>query len=160
MKKFFGWILIVMLVFSACAKDGRDGKDAILIVRDFNVPSQTNKWVSGYDNLMGDFLECTILVNEITGDVFDNGAVLVYLVQYIEIGNELIPIQTPLPYTLARWALYYCDDVDDESCWIDYTENYTFEVSPRHINFIVKTSDAGFPIHEPINCTFRVVIMR
>ena len=158
MKKIFGWLLIVTLVFSACAKDGKDGKDVVLIVRDFNVPSQTNKWTIVEDGLMGYIHECSVFIREITGDVFDNGAVMCYLVQFIEIGNEQVPIQTPLPYSLPRWDLLY-DEEADEDFWYNYSENYTFEVSPGHINFIIKTSDT-FGSLGPLDCTFRVVIMR
>ena len=158
MKKLLKLMLIAMFMFSACGKDGKDGKDTVLIVLDFHVPSSTTKWESAIDDLMGDFFECRVSVREITGDVFDNGVVLCYLVQYIEYGNTVTPIQTPLPYTYSRWEHLY-DEEYEEYHWYNYSENYTFEVSPGYINFIVKSSDLGLS-EGTLSCTFRVVIMR
>jgi len=150
MKKFFGWMLVVMLVISAC---GKDGKDTVFLVLDIDVPSHTNSWRMVRDEITEDFLffECRVPVREITGDIFDNGAVLCYLVEYVGYGNTTIPIQSPLPYTLFR--------VDYEDNEYYFSENYTFEVSPGYINFVVKVSDF-WDGEYPLNCTFRVVIMR
>ena len=149
MKKFLRLMLIAMLVFSACGKDGKDGRDTVFVVRDFHVPSQTNNWQITNDDLMGSFFECRVLVEEITGDVFDNGAIICYLLQNVNYGASTSVVYTPLPFTFFG---------EDEGYL--YSENYTFEVSPRYINFIVKVSDFDTGAQLPLDCTFRVVIMR
>ena len=143
MNKLIGWMLAVMLMFTACSgKDGKDG-ELNIFVYDFSVES--DHWVPVHDSyLMGDIFEYGFNFPQLTAPIFDNGLVMCYLVQ--NFGGSII--QTPLPYT-------FYGELDE----VLYSENYTFEISPGHINFIVKVSDFNTEVQQPLNCIFRVVLM-
>ena len=146
MKKLLGWMLIVALLFTACegkvGPPGKDGKNIEFVVCDFVV--QSENWVPVNDELMGNLFEYGFNFPQLTGYIFDEGAVVCYLVQ--DLGGGII--QTPLPYT-------FYGELDD----VLYSENYTYEISPGHINFIVKISDFDTEVQQPLSCTFRVVLM-
>jgi hypothetical protein len=72
-----------------------------------------------------------------------------YLIQTIPIGGKDTDIQTLLPYT-------FYGETDDGSL---YSENYTFEIRPGYINFVVKISDFNTEFQQPLDCIFRVVLM-
>ena len=159
MKKLFGCLVIVILGFSACegpmgpmGPQGRDGRDGIngestqWEIIDCDILSE--HWIPAYDDLMGDFFEYEFRIPELTKFIFDAGAVVCYLVQNINAGGRNTVIQTPLPYT------YY-----GEYRGSFYSENYTYEMRPGYINFIVKVSDFDTQVQQPLNCTFRVVMM-
>ena len=151
MKKLLGCMLIVVLLCSSCVKNGKDGNDTVFMVLDFDIPSinNNNKWNPVFDDVMGNFFESRVSIRELTGDIFDNGAVLCYLLQNVNYGARTTVIQTPLPYTFFG-----------EFGGFLYSENYTFELSPGSINFIVKISDFDIETQMPLDCTFRVVLMR
>ena len=151
MKKLFKWSLVLVLVFSACKKD--EGQIEVF-VRDFSVLSRN--WEVVYDDLMGTFFQCEFVFPEITGPVLANGAVNCYLKQ--NVNNSII--QTPLPYTFFGEDLIFFEDEEyDIYDLYHYSENYTFEVRPGFINFIVKISDFDVESQLPLPCEFRVVLI-
>ena len=156
MKKLLGCLLVVMMCFAACqgpigpmgppGKNGIDGESTQWFVKDFQVLSE--HWVAVYDDLMGDIFEYEFRISELTGFVFDEGAVVCYLVQNINYGGKATVVQSPLPYTF--FGEYHGKL---------YSENYTYEIRPGYINFIVKISDFDTQAQQPLDCTFRVVLM-
>ena len=150
MKKLLGCLVIVMVVVAACegpvGPPGRDGIDVYMKVFDCEILSE--HWIPAYDDLMGDFFEYEFRIPALTANIFDEGAVVCYLVQYINSGGRTTVIQTPLPYTF--YGDYY---------GTLYSENYTYEMRPGFINFIVKVSDFDTQLQQPLDCVFRVVMM-
>ena len=152
MKKFLGCLLIIMMVLSACEGPagpmGPPGKDADagMLVFECNVLSE--HWKPAFDDLMGDFFEYEFRIRELTGYIFDEGAVFCYLVQNIDDGKRVTVVQSPLPYTF--YGVFQ---------GVLYSENYTYEIRPGYINFIVKISDFDTQAQQPLDCTFRVVMM-
>ena len=172
-KKFLGFLLMVMIGFAACegpmgpegpagvdgidgrngedgtngrnGRDGTDGKDGVstnwYIV---NCIVSTNHWRPVSDDLMGNIFEYEFQIPELTKFIFDEGTVVCHLIQYLN--SE--PFQTPLPYT------FYGDDNG-----YFYSENYTYEIRPGFINFIVKISDFNTQAQQPLSCTFRITMM-
>ena len=149
-KKLLGCLLIVMMWITACegpmgpaGRDGRDGIGTNWFVEDFEVLSE--HWIPVYDPVMdGDIFEYSFNFPKLSKIIFEEGAVICYLVQNI---NKNV-IQTPLPYTFFG-----------EYQGILYSENYTYEISPGYINFIVKISDFDTQTQPPLRCIFRVVLM-
>ena len=158
MKKLLGCLLLVTMVMSACegpmgppgrdgldGRNGKDGKDAVStqwFIQDCVIFSED--WKPVTDDLMGDIFEYGFNIPKLSTLVFEEGAVVCYLLQ--KVGKS--DIQTPLPYT------FYGRDGD-----YFYSENYTCEVRPGYINFIVKVSDFNTKIQQPLDCKFRVVLM-
>jgi len=150
MKKLLGCLVMVVMWFSACEGPmgpmGPAGRDANMKVCDFEVLSE--HWIPVHDDMMGNIFEYEFRIPELTGYVFDEGGVVCYLVQYLNIGGKNTPVQTPLPYTFFG-----------EYDGFLYSENYTYEIRPGYINFIVKVSDFDTEFQKPLPCTFRVVLM-
>lgn len=185
MKNFWGFLLVVMIGLAACegpmgpegpaglngadgrngrdgtnGRDGRDGRDgtdgrdgrngtdgqdgesANWFIMDFEVLSE--HWTPVFDDLIGDIFIFEFPITELTGFVFDYGAVVCHLIQ--NVNNE--PVQTPLPYTFYG---------EDDGYF--YSENYSYEIRPGFITFIVKISDFNTQVKQPLKCTFRVVLM-
>ena len=153
MKKITGLLLVVvMMSITACegpmgppGKDGKDGYETEWFVNDYNVLS--HQWNLTFDDMMGSFFEYEVPIPQLTSFVFTDGAVLIYLVQDIFSGGRTVQVNSPLPYT------YYYESND-----FFYSENYSFELRPGYINFIVKYSD--FDTNEkPATCRFHVVMI-
>jgi len=185
MKNFWGFLLMLIIGFAACegpagkdGTDGRDGRDGIdgrdgrngrdgrdgkdgrdgndghdgkdgdgshsFIIKEFFV--HENSWIPDYDVLMDNFFFYGFEINELTPRIYNNGAVVCYLVQEFDFGV----VQTPLPYT------FYGSE--DNGTYF-YSENYTYEISPGHITFIVKISDFNTEAQQPLSCNFRVVLL-
>jgi len=105
-----------------------------------------DRWYAVNDDLMGDIFESgNFKIPELTQFVYDVGAVMCYM--SIKLNNSFY--QTPLPYTFYGMS-------DDG---VLYSENYTFEMTPGNINFIVKINDFDTKSQEPLICNFRVVLM-
>jgi len=154
MKKLFGYLILAMMLISACegpmgppgkdgldGRNGRDGKDGTStqwFIQDCEVFSE--HWKRVTDPLMGNIFEYGFNISKLSSFVITDGAVVCYLIQ----DN----IQTPLPYTFFG-----------EYNGFLYSENYTFEASPGYINFIVKVSDFDTEFQQPLKCKFRVVLM-
>ena len=165
-KKFLGFLLIVMIGFAACegpmglagidgidgrdgtngrngtdGTDGKDGASANWLITDFTVLS--DHWIDVSDDLMGDLFVYEFQLAELTEFVFEQGTVVCHLLQTVN--SEAV--QTPLPYTFyGEDAGYY------------YSENYTYEIRPRFITFLAKISDFS-TVQKPLSCKFRVVLM-
>ena len=160
MKKLTGWLLILMIGFTACegpmgpegpqgrdGKNGRDGESTQWFVNDYDVFERD--WTIINEGYVGAFFEYKINIPELTGFVFDEGAVICYLVEEVSYdGGKKSLIQSPLPYTI--YGEYYDDG-------FPYSENYSYEVGPGYIRFIVKYSDFSNDI--PPTRTFHVVLM-
>ena len=155
MKRLLGFLFLVMLGFTACegpmgppGRDGRDGFNGLdglsteWEIIDFEV--FPNNWRPVPDDLMGNIFECTIQFPELTKFIFDKGAVVCHLIQNLN-GAD---IQTPLPYTFFGMTGN-----------VLYSENYTYEIKPGSINFIVKISDFDTQAQQPLGCIYRVVLM-
>ena len=156
MKKLIGCLLVVMMGFAACegpvgppgrdGMDGLDGESTQWAYVDCEILSE--HWESAYDDLMGSFFQYEFSIPKLTSFVFEKGAVVCYLVQKVNYGGRTTIVQTPLPYT------FYGD-----SQGFLYSENYTYEIRQGYINFIVKISDFDTQAQQPLDCTFRVVMM-
>ena len=155
MKKLFGYLIVAMMVISACegpagpmgppgadGRNGRDGTSTQWFIQECEVFSE--HWKRVTDPLMGEIFEYGFSIPKLSSFVINEGAVVCYLTQTV--GN--VKVQTPLPYT------YYGRDGD-----YYYSENYTYEVSTQYINFIVKVSDFNTKIQQPLDCKFRIVLM-
>ena len=153
MKKLTGLLLIVIMGFTACegpmgpeGPRGRDAESTQWFVNDYDVFERD--WTVINKDLVGAFFEYKINIPELTGFVFDEGAVICYLVEeVIYDGGKKSLIQSPLPYTI------YGEYNDG----FPYSENYSYEVGPGYIRFIVKYSDFSNDI--PPTRTFHVVLM-
>lgn len=152
-KNFLGCLLIVMMGITACegpegppGPKGNDGASTQWKIYDLTVSS--DHWRPVHDDLMGNIFEYGFDIKELTGFVFDEGAVVCYLVQNFKVDGKNIVVQTPLPYTFYG-----------EYQGVLYSENYTYEMKPGYINFIVKISDFDTELQQPLPCTFRVVLM-
>ena len=154
MKKVLGWLLAIMTGITACEGPmwpmgppgpSGDGYETQWFIRDYDILS--HQWELVFDQNMGSLFQFEIPVPEITKFVFDEGAVLCYLVQEISSGGRTSLVQSPLPYT-------FYGEIDG----FFYSENYTFEVRTGYINFIVKYSDFDTEI-KPLSCTFHVVLI-
>ena len=151
-NRLFLWMLIVTLAFTACegkvgppgrnGRDGIDGESTQWFIQDFEIKSE--HWRPVTDDLIGNIFEYGFNFSKLTGFVFDAGAVVCHLVQ--SVNNQVN--YTPLPYTFYG-----------EAGGEFYSENYTYEVRPGYINFIVKVSDFATDVQQPLPCTFRVVLM-
>ena len=160
MRKLFGCLLVVMMCFAACegpvgppGKDGRDGKNGADGVstewfwKDYDVLSnQWKEYTEEGDGYFYYYFEYEYSIPQLTEFVFDEGAVVCYLVQEINSNGRKTLVQRPLPYTI------YGFDND-----VPYSENYSYEIRPGYIKFIVKYSD--FDEIQPLSCTFHVVMM-
>ena len=157
MKRLLGCLLLIMIAMSACegpagpmgppGMDGFDGESTQWYITYCEIDPRDWNFVN--DDLMGDFFEYTFDIAEITPFVFQKGAVVCYLEQNVTYqGEPTRAIQTPLPYT------FYGDYEG-----VLYSENYTYEVRPGYINFIVKISDFNTEEQQPLPCKFRVVLM-
>jgi len=150
MKKLLCCMLVVVLLLGGC---GKDGKDAELIVLDFIVMSnQWDEYEFKDDRYFYYFWKSPeIHVPQLTGKVFDEGAVLCYMLQNLIEGGRPQVVQKPLPYTINGFY-------DDNGYDVPYSENYSFQIRPGYITFIVKYSDFGEL--RPPRGDFRVVILR
>jgi len=157
MKKLFGFLIIVTFAFVACegpagppgrdGRDGRDGESTQWFAGDFIVYSQDWTFVEDHDNDWY-FFECEIRFPELTEFIFMEGAVIGYLVQNVRYGTgPTIRIHSLLPHT-----------VYGEFEGFPYSENYSFEIRPGFINFIVKYSDWEPELLPPTR-QFRIVMM-
>ena len=161
MKRLLGFLFLVMLGFTACegpmgppgrdgadGRNGRDGWDGLdgestqWKIIEFDVLPEY--WSRVTDDLMGNIFECGFQFPELSKFIFDKGAVVCHLIQYLNGAY----IQTPLPYT-------YFGETNN----VLYSENYTYEIKPGSINFIVKISDFDTQAQSPLGCIFRVVLM-
>ena len=150
MKKLLGCLVMVVTGFAACqgpmgpvGPPGKDAESTQWFVKDFEVLSE--HWKSVYDPVMdGDVFEYSFSFPQLTKFIFEEGAVICYLLQSV---NNAV-VQTPLPYTFhGKYGEFL------------YSENYTYEIRPGFINFIVKISDFDTEFQNPLPCTFRVVMM-
>ena len=155
MKKLTGWLLLIIMGITACegpmgpmGPEGRPGESTQWFVEDYDV--LFNQWKPASEEGDGYFFhyfEYEVAVPKLTDFVFDLGFVGCYLYQEINYEGKWTEVQRPLPFTI-----YGFDDDDSP-----YSENYSFEVRPGYIKFIVKYSDfSDFP---PLSCTFHVVMM-
>jgi hypothetical protein len=163
MKKLIGLLLVVMMGVVACegpmgregqrgrdGKDGKDGESTQWWVGDFTV--LTNDWVRLNDDDWY-FFEYEFSFPELSNFVFTDGAVIGYLVQNVSYnGGPATRVHNLLPYTVYGEYL-------ENGYVVSYSENYSFEVRPKYINFIVKFSDDVAPNYRPDSRTFRVVLM-
>ena len=151
MKKFAGWLLFITMGFMSCTgpmgPEGPPGYSTEWFVNDYDVLSE--KWIPREDVNVGPFFEYTVNIPELDDFVFNEGAVVCYLVHNVSYAGRTTLVQSPLPYTV--YGLY-----DDG--FTQYSENYSYEVGPGFIRFITKYSDFDTGIF-PLNCTFHVVLM-
>ena len=145
MKKILVFFAIALMVAASIAcegKPGKDGNDAIFKILDFDVESE--EW-NEHDGIF----KYDFPMPEFSGKIFDEGAVVCYLLWF----EGSVPVQSPLPYTFFGVD----EDIDGNDYF--YSENYTFEVKPGYITFIVKISDFQTGFQQPLPCSFRVVLL-
>ena len=157
MKKILGCFLTGIMALAACqgpmgppgrnGRDGIDGESTQWKIIDCEILSA--HWTPAFDDLMLDFFQYEFRIPELSTFVFEEGAVVCYLVQNVDYGGRNTTIQTPLPYT------FYGEANNGDL----YSENYTYEIRPGYINFIVKISDFDTGAQQPLGCQFRVVLM-
>jgi len=169
MKKFFGYILVVMIGFSACqgpmgpaGRDGRDGKDGKdghateWYYVDFKVKG--SDWLlAGKGNEIGSYYYYVFDAPEITQAIYDDGLILC---AYRYIDSEGYDVQTILPYTE-----YFIDTIKpgEENRFamnITYSVTPTVGRNPGTIEFRVTFSD--YYTGEkgpPANCWFRLTLV-
>jgi len=156
MKKVLVSVLVAMMAFAACegpmgpigpvGPTGLPGESTQWKIIECDILSE--HWVPAFDDLMGPYFEFEFKIPELTKFVFEQGAVVCYRIQNINYGGRNIVVQTPLPYTFYG-----------EENGFYYSENYTYEISVGYINFIVKVSDFDTSAQQPLDSTFRVVLM-
>jgi len=159
MKKVLWSVLALMMALAACegpmgpvgppgpmGPTGKTGESTQWKIYECDILSE--HWVPAFDDLMGPYFEFEFPIPELTKFVFEEGAVVCYRIQNVNYGGRNILVQTPLPYTFYG---------DDDGYY--YSENYTYEIRTGYINFIVKVSDFDTSAQQPLDSTFRVVLM-
>jgi len=152
MKKLFGILAIAVIGLAACegpmGPPGKDAESTQWFVRDYNVLSdQWSERTEEGDGYFFYYFERDVAIPQLNEFVFDKGFVGVYLKMNVRRDGRNIHVQRPLPYTI-----YGIDEHGNP-----YSENYSFEIRPGAIRFIVKYSD--FDEIQPLSCTFHVVMM-
>jgi len=153
--RLLGLLLTVAMLFAACegqpglpGRNGEDGESTQWFVQDYDVLS--SQWRPAEESGDGYYFKCfeyEVRVPQLTEFVFDKGYVGCYLVwDIIREDGKKYTYQRPLPYTI-----YGIDN------GFAYSENYSFEIRPQYVKFIVKYSDFGDI--EPLSCIFTVRMM-
>ena len=152
MKKLTGWLLVFMLGITACkgpmGPAGKDAEETNWFADNFEVlASHWKPATEEGDGYFFHYWEYEFSIPQLTNFVFNEGYVGCSLIQVIEYDNgRTSTVQRPLPYTIYG--------IDND---FPYSENYSFEIRPGYIKFIVKYSD--FSELQPLTCTFRVVMI-
>ena len=159
MKKLTGWLLIVIMGFTACegpmgpmGRDGRDGRDGADAYETqwWNIEYEIRQsdWVLvGLPNTVGSYYKCIINdVDELTEDVYYDGAIICYY-QFVDDAGDWV--QTALPYT------YY----DRENPQGDFSVQYSYDVTVGSIAFKLAYSDFQTLIPPPVSCVFKLTLI-
>jgi len=158
MKRLLGFLLLIMMVISACqgpagpmGPPGRDGLDGVgevtyWKVKDFTIAR--NSWeLIGDGDEIGSYFYYVADVHELTNDIFENGAIICYYRYRDDFGEN---VQTPLPYT-------YYDIIVNGKDEFPYSVQYSYDVTPGSIAFKVVFSDFYTADNKPpATCNFRL----
>ena len=154
MKKLLGWMIVMMMMFSACVgkvgppgRDGLDGEVTYWKIIDFAVKS--DDWLlKGDGDEIGSFYYYLFdNVHELSQDIYDNGLIVCYYRYRDEFGDN---VQTVLPFT------YYDIFVDQQGNEFPYSVQYTYDTTPGSIAFKVVFSDFYTLENKPPACSFRL----
>ncbi len=155
MIKAFGFLLIVILGFTACEGPmGPPGKDAIpteWTYVDFTITDKMWELVGGADEI-GSYYYCLFEnITEITSAIYNDGAIFCNYRYKDDFGND---VQSPLPYT------YYDIIVDEYNVEHPYAVQISYDVTPGTIAFKLVFSDfyTG-DFGPPPSCKFRVTLV-
>ena len=158
MKKLVIFLIVAMLGLTACegpagppGPPGKNGEATRWHIQEFEVLSEDWIFIEDYENDWY-FFQYEFKFTALTPFIFNEGAVIGYLVHNVRYeGGQTERIQSLLPYTKYS-------EFEDNGWWHPYSENYSFEIRPGFINFIVKYSDWD-PEGLPPTRRFRVVMM-
>ncbi|WP_455587149.1 hypothetical protein [Bacteroides sp.] len=147
MKKIL-FFLLLAVVFGACDNDtdsnwnGRPGWNDD--TQNWDTYTITvDKWERiGGANTDNSYFRCIVEDKYLDQNIFENGSVMVYLIQY----DGQTPVKTPLPY-----VMHYADG---DNLW---TETYSYDYSVGSFAFYVTSSDF-YTEDFPAPCQFRVVM--
>ena len=164
MKKLTGLLLIVIMGFTACegpmgpegpmGRDGRDGKNGIngmdaISTEWWNIEYEIKQsdWVLvGLPGAVGSYYKCIFDVDELTEDIYYDGAIISYY-QFVDDAGDWV--QTALPYT------YYGRDNPQG----DFSVQYSYDVTVKSIAFKVAYSDFQTQLPPPESCIFKLTLL-
>ena len=148
MRKILLFLLLATLL-SACDNDSdsnwnnRPGWEDNQNWEVYTITINAKDWqLVGDVNGDNSFYRCIVDDRYLDQNIFDNGSVMVYLIQYD--GNT--PVQTPLPY-----IMHYADG---DNLW---TETFSYDYILGSLAFYVTYSDF-FTENKPGTCQFKVVM--
>lgn len=158
MKRIFGFLLLIMMVISACqgpagpvGPPGRDGLDGVGEVTYWKIKEFTiarNSWdLIGIPGEIGSYFYYVADVPELTNAIFEDGAIICYYLYMDDFGDN---VQTPLPYT-------YYDIMVNGGVEYPFSVQYSYDVTPGSIAFKVVFSDFYTADNKPpATCTFKL----
>ena len=160
MKRLLGFLVLIMMVISACegpagpmgppglnGLDGLDGEVTYWKIIDFNIARSSWELIGDPDEI-GSYFYYVADVDELTQAIFENGAIICYYRYRDDFGYD---VQTPLPYT------YYDIFVNQWGEEFPYSVQYSYDVMPGSIAFKVVFSDFYTGENKPpASCNFRL----
>ncbi|NDV46006.1 hypothetical protein D0T49_02995 [Paludibacter sp. 221] len=154
MKKTLFLLAVIALTFSSCILEGpqgpkgdpgRDGA-SVVSIDDYMVTNYNSRYVWRFNDDVGVYY-CELPAPRLTGDVYNNGVVHIYIEMEDNVGNLY---QQPLPK-----ILYNLDNNGNQ-----YSENIDFEYTVGKIIMYYTVSDYYYEDWQPGTMNFRVVLMK
>lgn len=152
MKKIL-FLLLLTIVLGSCDSDtdsswnNRPGSGETQNWDTYTISIKKSDWkLVSSTNEDNPYYRCIVDDKYLDKNIFDNGSVMVYLIQYD--GNT--PVQTPLPYVMH----YEGADTEGKFFW---TETFSYDYSVGSFAFYVTYSDFVVT-NSPGACEFKVVM--
>lgn len=150
MKKIL-FLLLLAVVLGACESDTDSnwnnrpgGNNDAQNWDSYVITVKDTDWKRvGGENANNSFFRCVVEDEYLDQYIFDEGSVMVYLIQY----DGDVPVQTPLPYVIHKAD-------EDNNLW---TETFSYDYSVGSFAFYVTYSDF-FTENSPGECQFKVVM--
>ena len=145
---FFG---ISALLLTACITDEKyyvteehthhyDG--TWVFVKEYEIGSGEYRWTFDPDESL---FYCDVYIKDLTQEIYDEGMIACYYIYDVD-GRQ---VDSPLPFTEFRMNGGY-----------QYSYQYTCEISPYRVTFILKDSDYSMDSHSADPRTFVVKMIR
>ena len=165
MKKLLGYLVMVIMVFTACeGPPGRDGKDGAnakpttWYIKNFEI--KQNAWkLAGHEDQIGSYYYYIFDEKEITEDIYYDGLVIC---SYLYTDDAGYDVQSILPFTVYDIEEFYDGiSVFENRYAIHYSYSVTHTVgnNPGTIEFRVTFSDFYTSNKPPEVCTFKLTLV-